>query len=145
MPDPAAIAGTFADYRTVKTRKVLQLIIEVPIEQQEQAFERLGFPVPDRDLWVAVARMDLDAASKAPAPKPDRTLAQRAGILCNDVAFQRWIGVPDGDVEAAAEAMRTRLSIPSRRVLDESDTAAQAFREMEARFLQAAGRIPAQR
>ena len=54
----AAIAGTFADLRTVKTRGICQLVIELPIEQADHALEMLGgVPQPGKEKWVGVARL----------------------------------------------------------------------------------------
>ena len=61
----AALRATFSDYRTVKTRKVLQLILEVPLEQQADVFAALGYPVPDSDIWVAIARLNPGAGAEA--------------------------------------------------------------------------------
>lgn len=60
---PAALAGSFADYRLVKSRGVLQLIVEIPVESQAQAFEALGYPIPGTDIPVAVARLNSPAGS----------------------------------------------------------------------------------
>lgn len=57
----AAIMGSFTEYRMVKTRSTFQLIIEIPIEQQAQAFAALGYPIPGTDIPVAVARMNSPA------------------------------------------------------------------------------------
>jgi hypothetical protein len=53
-----AIKATFADWRTVKSRKMLQLIFEVPLETQAEVLTTLGAPMPDRDIWVALARLN---------------------------------------------------------------------------------------
>jgi hypothetical protein len=39
---PAATQGTFSDFRLIKGRKVCQIVIEVPIEQADQALAALG-------------------------------------------------------------------------------------------------------
>jgi len=71
MTDAAAIQATFSDYRTVKGRKVLQIIFEVPIERQGEVFAALGYPMPDAERWCAIALL------RDPAPLPgSRRLAQ---------------------------------------------------------------------
>jgi hypothetical protein len=38
---PAAIKGTFSDFKLIKTRKLAQLIIEIPIELADSALAAL--------------------------------------------------------------------------------------------------------
>lgn len=114
----AAIAGSFADAKIVKTRSTLQLIIELPIEQADAALKALGgVPQPGREKPVAVALLDTDAITSgplaatpaAPTPPPDEVhqapakqrkpgaassqdgVVRQAGILCNDRQFQLWL------------------------------------------------------
>lgn len=53
----AAIRATFAEWRMVKTRKVLQLVFEVPLEQQAGVLTTLGAPMPDAEIWCGIARL----------------------------------------------------------------------------------------
>ena len=46
MADARAIRAAFTEYRMVKTRSALQLIVEVPLEQQADVFNKLGYPLP---------------------------------------------------------------------------------------------------
>jgi hypothetical protein len=74
----AAITATFSDYRLVKSRGVLQLVLELPVERQAQAFEALGFPMPGTDIHVGVARLQpVTGSSAAPAigARPEATNA----------------------------------------------------------------------
>ena len=55
---PAAIKGTFSEIKFVKTRKICQIVIEIPIEQADEALAVLGgVPRPDAERWVAIARL----------------------------------------------------------------------------------------
>ncbi len=58
MDRSAIIKACFSNYRTVPTRKSLQIILEVPLERQAEVFEALGYPMPDTDIWVVVARLN---------------------------------------------------------------------------------------
>ena len=70
MDAPAAIKGCFADFKIIKTRKLAQLIIEIPIEQADAALATLGgIPRSDSERWIALARLDL-TASQQPLPHP---------------------------------------------------------------------------
>lgn len=87
MTDAAAIRATYSDWRPVKSRKVLQLVMEVPIEQTEQVLQTLGAPMPDREMWVAIARLR-DAPVEKSSVDP---MVREAGILCKDARFQRFL------------------------------------------------------
>lgn len=117
MDKPAAIAGTFADLKSVKTRSIVQLVIEVPIEQAEAVIRAFGYPQPGHEIPVAVARLveptapvaqleepqnsTLKVAGSSPAggtkPAKDRrhwstlSFAEQAGIRCAEPAFWRYL------------------------------------------------------
>lgn len=55
-----SIYGSFADYKTIKTRAALQLIIEVPIEQSKHVLNTLGFPLPGEEIPVVVTLVQLE-------------------------------------------------------------------------------------
>ncbi len=94
-----AIRATYSDLKLVKTRKVLQLIFEVPIEEADNALRVLGgMPRADAETWVGIAPITEEAATRAPtrADKPKRRMAelsraQQAGILCNDARFHQFL------------------------------------------------------
>src|SRR4051812_7824397 len=94
---PAALRACFSDFRLIKGRKQAQLVLEIPIEEADNALAVLGgIPQPQSDCWVAVAR--LNGVAK-PEPKPDKEkqrwddlkLSMQAGIRCNEPAFQRFM------------------------------------------------------
>ena len=108
----AAFQATYSDFKLVRSRKCVQIVLEVPLEKANIALTALGgMPDPAAEKWVAVARLDLAIAQQPvqqpkedapkqtsePAPAPPQTLArarkssppQRCAILCNDPAF--WI------------------------------------------------------
>lgn len=94
----AALAGTFADFRLVRGRKVAQLVIEVPIEKANDALRALGgVPQPAEERWVAVARLGQKAAMEAPKPAKEHRrwsnlpLSQQAAIRCGEPGFQRFL------------------------------------------------------
>lgn len=135
-----AIAGTFADFKLVKTRSCAQLVIEVPIEQADGVLAALGgLPRPSKERWVGIAPLksapQVQVASQAPddpfaAPTPFRDLpaAKQAGIKCTDPDFQRWLGA-DSD-EAAAELVRQYCGVNSRSELNADPEAAAHWRKM---------------
>lgn len=56
--EPRAITGDYADFKLVRTRKVCQVVIELPIEQAGEVARLLGFPDPGGNTMCAVALVD---------------------------------------------------------------------------------------
>lgn len=52
-----AFKATYANFKNVQSRKVLQIILEVPIELATQVFDVLGMPNAHESSWVAVAKL----------------------------------------------------------------------------------------
>jgi hypothetical protein len=143
MTDAAIIQAEYVEWKMVKTRKALQLIFEVPLEHQAMVQAALGTPMPDTSTPVAIARMmtvaQLEKGIDALAPAEKRgSLAQQAGILCNDPAFQRFMGervhLDLAGAEATAVMVREYCGIHSRSELDSDEAAAAKFRDLRADF-----------
>jgi hypothetical protein len=147
----AAISGTFADFRTIKSRAVVQLLIEVPIEQADAALRALGgVPQPHDPKWVAIARLDPKAASKADEPKErkawaDLRPAEQAGIRCADPEFQRYLDRerewPTTNADEAADHVRGWCGIGSRAALNTNHRARVLWHQLDTEYLQATGRL----
>lgn len=123
--EPAAIKAVFADWRTVKGRKQLQLIFEVPLEQQGLVLKMLGAPMPDRHIPVAIALLDPGkesscgeepSATKSRRQFLDLSMSQQAGIKANDLKFQLFMSTTDigKQCEDAAEAIRQWCGVTTR-------------------------------
>lgn len=142
----AAFKATYSDFRLIKGRKVVQFVFELPIEQADVALKVVGgMPNPAAEVWCAVARLDpekierqvmpVDAANGDPKPTrldtspasgPDiparaNRLAQRAGILCNDPLFHRYLAerhfklpMAQMSTEGAAQFVREHCKVESR-------------------------------
>lgn len=123
----------------VKGRKVLQIICEVPLEEQGRVFEALGAPMPDAEAWVAIARLRDDAVQQQEPErtdqqlKPAKSLAQVAGIICNEPAFWRYVNV--GNADEAADYVRGHCNVGSRAALDHNPGAAAAFRTLRTDYV----------
>jgi hypothetical protein len=65
-----AIRATFSQYAMVKTRGVLVLHMEVPLEQQAEVFKVLGYPLPGEEVWCGIARLNPRAGAE-PEPALD--------------------------------------------------------------------------
>lgn len=167
---PAAIQGSFADYKLVKTRSVLQLVIEVPVENQAEVFAALGYPMPGEETHVAVARLQnlsetvdelreivADAVEAGdwhdeppPASDPMKAARTRAVLLCKDERFQnwalagRWI-LAGMEVVEAAKWMRSTLRIDSRREIATDRDTYKRFLLLEARYKAETGQMAEER
>lgn len=115
--DAAVFAGCFADFKLVRTRKTVQVIIELPIEKGADFLNAFGMPDPSKEQWVAIAALkerptlstitavsehvirNPQAADKTVySPQREKTEGEkavvRAVMLCKDPTFQEWSIVP---------------------------------------------------
>src|SRR4051812_46570220 len=124
--DAAVTQGTFADFRLIKGRKVCQLVIEVPIEQADQALAALGgLPQPATEAWVAIAR--LETKERVVPLKPDNTkLSFEAVMRCREQLFWKYLDVSNEN--EAAEEVRRICKTSSRAGLNTDPDAAKHWR-----------------
>jgi hypothetical protein len=129
---PAAIQATFADFRLIKGRKQAQLVLEIPIEEADNALAVLGgIPQPQSDCWVAVARLN-GVAKPEPKEKQkweDLRLSMQAGIRCEERAFWTFLGAECP--EDAANVVRARCGVDSRSGLNNNPKAAAKWKDIE--------------
>ncbi len=129
---PAAFYATYSDWRLIKTRKVVQIVLEVPLEASGRAYDVLGgMPNAGSEVWCAVARLKkkpesetiLDpppAYASAEAKKSWHQMkpAQQAGILCNELSFLQFLRVKGYhhaiSPASAAEIVRKHCNVTSR-------------------------------
>jgi hypothetical protein len=129
MSDKAAIAGTYSNFRIIRSRKVCVLEIEIPLEAGEQAIRAFGMPQPGAEVPVAVARLQTpDKAETPPAASPvdlkahrrfeDLPYSWQAALRCQDMSFREWLREfyePDiHDAEDAARFVRGHCGVTSR-------------------------------
>lgn len=157
MSDRSATLGTFADFKIIRGRKCAQLVIEIPLEQADAALTALGgLPNPAMERWVAVARMDPKAISRAaeepkqlPAPEKERKkweempLSQQAAIRCAEEPFLRFLdeevcavagwNVPS-NADEAAQIVRRFCGVSSRSELNDNTQAAETWKRLEADY-----------
>jgi len=134
MAAPLAFHGTFADFKLIKTRSVVQIVIEMPIEHGPTVIAAFGLPSPGAEIPVAVARMAAPGTIEHEEPThPPRRFgemprSQQAGIRCGEAAFQRFlseaVGEPVPSPEKAAEIVREQCDVRSRSDLNGAGAAA---------------------
>jgi hypothetical protein len=151
MTQKAVFTGVYSDARMIKSRSVAMVSIEIPIERYQEFIALFGAPIPGESKWVAIAAMGSEPAiPDDPQSEKKASLAQIAGIKCNDVGFQKWlwVGFPaackratddehgvalDGDV-VAARVVRSLCKVASRADLDKSAESADKFRKLLAMY-----------
>jgi len=136
VTDAAIIQATFAEWRMVKGRKVLQIICEVPLEAQGEVFAALGAPMPDNDTWVAIARLKgkQTAIEQQPEPEPHQIagppsdddhrpplrMSASAAIISKEGAFATFMRDKHGySSQEPDEALKLFCGIDSKRELDD--------------------------
>ena len=113
----AIIQGTFADMKTVKTRKTLQIIIECPIEMGEQVVKAFGFPDPSKEVNVVIARIQDKSVHDVVKPV---SKAGEGKLLAQDSMLGDFIGCNQCEAE---NSMKYILEIKScSELIDGSDT-----------------------
>lgn len=128
------IKGTYSDFKIIKSRKIAQMIIEVPLEAANNLIDMFGLPRPDQEQWVAVAALDLVSSHR----NDDATKAiQLAGMICRDIEFGKWLKssknmkeVDPDSHESIANALRALLGIKSRTDMNNSPDTVTAFNRL---------------
>jgi hypothetical protein len=97
-----AFQATYSDFKLVKTRKVVQIVLEVPVEHANMVLDVLGgMPDPSKESWVGVALIRPNGAKPQPAVQPrlagakrdwrDVPPSQQAGIRIGEPAFAAYL------------------------------------------------------
>lgn len=60
MKNAVAFKGCYADWRLIKTRGCVQVVLEIPLHEADLAYQALGgMPDPASERWFGIARLDL--------------------------------------------------------------------------------------
>ena len=134
-----AILATFTDLKPIKGRKVVQIVLEAPMEKADEVLAALGgYPQSDNPQWVGVAPIDPEASQKPQEKPKGGKLAQRAGILCGEGAFRKFMfmkfGKSSTGPDGIAVQLRSICGISSRADLDQDKEAADRFLSLEADY-----------
>lgn len=158
-----AFQATYSDFKLIRTRKVVQIVLEVPVEQSNTVLEVLGgMPNPASERWVGVAVLKSPPAEKESDEKPrtpaklqpdtDKPSAgakrdwrslpapQRAAIRTQEPIFAAYLRErhPDEWHEADEEAdacLKFICKIESKRDLAFNDKARTMFDLLDSDFL----------
>ena len=134
----------YCDLRFIKGRKVIQVVLELPIEAGAQFVSMFGTPDPSKTIPVGIARIDPSKKSnrerleEALAKPKGGKLAQRAGIICSEKPFLVFLddaeeyGEPfQSGTKDPAQYIRELCHIDSRAELDHNSEAARKFHDLE--------------
>lgn len=131
-----AIKATLHSYKSLATRKQLQITLEVPQEFADTALKMLGIVDPTGTQWFALTRFNAeplaDAAQAAPihtsdkprTPFRDMPRSQQAALKLEDEDFRRWVGPHRTMTSESAwkrvcdDMLKAKLEIDSKRELD---------------------------
>lgn len=134
----AAFKATYSDLRFIKSRKVAQIVLELPLEQADGFIQAFGTPNPASETWCAIARLAI-AQDKTQPQKINKTkswdelrLSQQAAIRCSDEMYRHWLCVDDE--ESAKAQVRKACEVDSRAELDTDEAAANRWQAMEEEF-----------
>jgi len=141
----AAFSGDYCDLKFVKTRKVAQITIEIPIEQAAAFVASFGAPDPAQGVPVALARLNAPASQEQTEPPvkdrkawADLPCSQQAAIRCGEGAFQKFMSEYNVgqvfDAETCAQAVRNVTGCNSRSELNEYGPKQDIWREIEAEY-----------
>jgi hypothetical protein len=143
MSKPAAFKACFTDWKLIRGRKVVQVVLELPLEQADDAYQALGgMPDPGHSVWCAVARLNPET-TQIPARKPpaEKRLIQQAGICCADPRFraflveERFVDAGSLSEEEAASGVRSICCIKSRSEIAPGTEAATRWERIYGRYL----------
>jgi hypothetical protein len=139
-----AVLATFSDARPIKTRSVLQLVFEVPIDRADEAMKFLGgFPQPAEERWVGIAlalkeREKIEAPAKERKPFHELRASAQAGIRCGEPEFWKYleetVEYACSDSDGAADVVRKICKVQSRSEFDVNGIARQRWNLMESGY-----------
>ena len=130
--------GAYSDFKVIKSRKVIQMVVEFPIESSNSFVEMFGIPQPHEEQWVAVALMDKRAVIR----NESAAIAIRdAGILCKSSTFGEWLRTERGmsevdpkDPDTISQALRAILGVKSRADLSVNVEALQVWFSLKSSY-----------
>jgi hypothetical protein len=149
MTNPQAWKGDYTQLKFYPSRGVCAVTVEIPLEEGTAFVAAFGTPLPKSGIPIALARLNkvTEAVSEFAAVESKELkggpLAKRAGILCNEKAFWKFLeestdcGWPPQDLqnsENAAFWLRSHCGVSSRAELDHQPSAAKRFHDLEASY-----------
>lgn len=139
----SAFRGTYADWRLIKTRGVIQVIFEVPLVDADEAYDVLGgMPDASRERWFGIAALSAEKAqpvSKAKRDWRDMSPAQQAGIRCEEPTFAAFLKErrPEDWHESAADVaacVRLICGVTSRAYIEKDQRSRVIWKQLDDQY-----------
>jgi len=156
MTGPAAFRAVYADWKLIKTRGMIQVVLELPVEQADAAYEVLGgMPVAGKERWFGIAAIrnpeatpgvSDPAPAQVPQPRPERAkrdwrdlpASQQAGIRCAEPVFHSFLEEEchDNLNEAGTydDCVRMICGVKSRSELDTNHKARVIWHQLDSQY-----------
>lgn len=145
--EKSVFSGDYTDIRFVKSRKVAQIVMEIPIEQATAFVAAFGAPDPSTGIPVAIARLGPLGKEMAKQPpsaydKPKRSWdqiqrSQQAALMCGDPEFDGFLDKTWPSLKAmksTADKVRHLCIVVSRADLDKDSVAADRWDKLFSDF-----------
>jgi hypothetical protein len=159
-----AFKATYSDWKLIKTRGVVQVVMEVPLAEADAAYQILGgMPDFSQERWFGVAPLKIHLVEKemttpssksSPQPTPHPPAAAKrekmhwrevqpatqAALRCDQATFWAFLreveGYPDVESpETAAVAVRHLCKVSSRAELSANHKARVLWHQLDSAFL----------
>lgn len=146
----SAFKATYSDWRLVKSRGVVQVVMEVPLADADKAYEILGgMPNPGSEQWFGIAAISAARSQQMEGSAPrtagtkrdwrDLLPQQQAGIRCEEVTFAVFLHEEHPDewhesMNDPAECVRLICGVQSRADLGRDATAAVRWHQLENQY-----------
>lgn len=132
----AAIDADYVDLKFIKSRKVCQVVVEIPIERGDEFVKKFGTPSPATGVPVALARLEESAlkqqlrasVEKEKKKWEDMPRSQQAALACQSPDFSEWLFAKYGWLrrpgDDANDLLKRVLDVVSKKQLDGGGMAA---------------------
>jgi hypothetical protein len=148
MNTPAAFKGTYADWKLVKTRGVVQIVFEVPLAESDHAYEILGgMPNYANERWFGIAALKsgkVEAIVDVPQEKQSKNWrdlqpSAQAGIRCAEPLFWAFLREElnmrdEGSADNAASFVRDHCKVNSRAHFNTNPAAKAVWTSLDNQF-----------
>ena len=133
------VQGTYSDAKFIKSRKVLQVIIEIPVEHGDAFFEKFGVPNShENERWIELS--DLGHHASLEGDEEGDKAVQQAGILCKDPEFGRFLAYylnvvsDENNCDKVADLLRDITGVKSRTEYRHDKDRRRAFHNIVSQF-----------
>lgn len=100
MKPAAAFRACYSDWKVIKTRKIVSIAFEVPIEHADLAYQALGgMPNPAAEVWCGIARIqeaspDLSGDPNIARADGSTTAGRPAPVEESRATKRNWADLP---------------------------------------------------